>query len=297
MPESLTNFINQHQLPEKYLLMADHEFKTLLDRISNLTKKSANTIFVGINGCQGSGKTTLADYLVLQLTKKSNIKAISCSIDDFYLAKNDRNKLASSIHPLLKTRGVPGTHNIQLLEQTLNNFSEQKTHWRLTQFDKATDNPKPEKQWPMINTKMDVVIIEGWCWGIPAQLANELNSPINEFELKYDKAAKWRTYANQQLKNNYQKSHNMMDIMVMLKAPSFNCVYQWRLEQEQKLASSTKNKQNTLMSEQDIAFFIQHFQRLTEHALKVLPAQVDFLFELDKNRQITNRSIKAKKIN
>ena len=264
--------------------MAEREFKVLLSTISNLSKNNNKTIFVGINGCQGSGKTTLADYLVCLLQEKHQLKAVSCSIDDFYLSKDNRLQLAHSIHPLLKTRGVPGTHNIPLLKQTLANFSKQKVNWRLTQFDKVTDNPKPEEQWPMINTKMDVVIIEGWCWGVPAQADNELIRPINAFEKEYDSTAKWRSYVNQQLKEYYLSLYNKMNLMVMLKAPSFNCVYQWRLEQEQKLSKTTHH---SVMSENDIAQFIQYFQRLTEHALAVLPQQVDFLFELDKNRQIT----------
>jgi len=293
MHPSLKSFINQHQLTEKYLTMAEHEFNDLLSRIVSLKNNRTQTIFVGINGCQGSGKTTLATYLVIQLQKIANLKAVSCSIDDFYLSKNERVQLAHSIHPLFKTRGVPGTHNIKLLNKTLENFSKQKVGWQLSQFNKATDNPKPEELWPVITTKMDVVIIEGWCWGIPAQQPSELIKPINDFEKKNDKTNQWRNYANQQLKNNYQELHNKMDIMVMLKAPSFDCVYQWRLEQEQKLASKVNNEQSTVMNEQDISFFIQHFQRLTEHALKVLPTQVDFLFELDLNRQITSRVIKA----
>ncbi len=280
----MNSFLNKHKLNPYYLLKAEHTFAALLNQINTMANKTTETVFIGINGCQGSGKTTLADYLVMQLKEKWQINAISCSLDDFYLSKNKRKQLAQSIHPLFKTRGVPGTHNIELLEQTLANFAKQKVNWRLAKFDKSTDNPQPKSRWPMITQKMNVVIIEGWCWGVLPQSPEALITPVNNLEKQQDPTRQWRNYVNQQLQDNYQPLFKQMNLTVMLKAPSFDCVYQWRLEQEQKLA---KTASSSMMNEQDIAQFIQYFQRLTEHALKVLPEQVDFLFELDKNRQIT----------
>jgi len=86
----------------------------------------------------------------------------------------------------------------------------------------------------------------------------------------------------------------MIDLWIMLQAPSFDCVYQWRLEQEQKLADelnqseATASRQNQLMSAKQIVRFIQHYQRLTEHTLKQLPDRVNYLFQLDQDRHIVN---------
>jgi len=284
----LNNFLNKHQLPKQYLVDAEQVFSDLVFRIEKLTTENKRTIFVGINGCQGSGKSTLADYLVCKLNEKK-IKAISCSLDDFYLSATKRSMLAKTIHPLLKTRGVPGTHNTALLEQTMANFTKQKVNWKLSKFNKVDDNPHDENLWPIIKDRKQVVIIEGWCWGIPAQPKGSLTTPVNKLEETYDPSRKWRDYVNQQLNDNYQHLFAQMELTVMLKAPSFDCVYQWRLEQEQKLSKTT---QTSVMNESDIAQFILYFQRLTEHALTVLPQQADFLFELDKNRQIIRTLIK-----
>ena len=284
----MNNFLNKHQLPKQYLVDAEQVFSDLVFRIEKLTTENKRTIFVGINGCQGSGKSTLADYLVCKLNEKK-IKAISCSLDDFYLSATKRSMLAKTIHPLLKTRGVPGTHNTALLEQTMANFTKQKVNWKLSKFNKVDDNPHDENLWPIIKDRKQVVIIEGWCWGIPAQPKGSLTTPVNKLEETYDPSRKWRDYVNQQLNDNYQHLFAQMELTVMLKAPSFDCVYQWRLEQEQKLSKTT---QTSVMNESDIAQFILYFQRLTEHALTVLPQQADFLFELDKNRQIIRTLIK-----
>lgn len=284
----MNDFLNKNQLPKKYLAAAEQIFSALLCTIQKLASETEKTLFVGINGCQGSGKTTLADYLVWQLNK-TKLNAISCSLDDFYLDTKKRILLADTVHPLLKTRGVPGTHNIALLKQTMANFTKHKVNWKLSKFSKVDDNPLPEHLWPIITDKLNIVIIEGWCWGVPAQTESALTIAVNDFEKTQDNSGEWRNYVNQQLKTHYQQLFKQMDLTVMLKAPSFECVYQWRLEQERKLSQTN---QGLVMNENDIAQFIQYFQRLTEHALTVLPQQVDFLFELDKNRQITRALIK-----
>ena len=85
----------------------------------------------------------------------------------------------------------------------------------------------------------------------------------------------------------------MVDIWIMLKAPSFDCVYQWRLEQEKKLRNSLSNSSsgadnNKIMDDSGVKRFIQHYQRITEHLLDTLPEKVDILFELDENRKVLN---------
>jgi len=87
----------------------------------------------------------------------------------------------------------------------------------------------------------------------------------------------------------------MVDIWIMLKAPSFDCVYQWRLEQEQKLrntlsASPSGSKDSKVMDDEGVHRFIQYYQRITEHLLETLPDKVDVLFELDEKRNIIRSS-------
>ena len=74
-------------------------------------------LFLGFSGGQGSGKTTVTGILEIILKKFFKRRIHVSSIDDFYKTLNDRNKMSHAIHPLLKTRGVPGTHDINLVKK------------------------------------------------------------------------------------------------------------------------------------------------------------------------------------
>ena len=94
--------------------------------IDNKYKKKKKTLFLGFSGGQGSGKTTVAKILKIILKKFFKRKIHISSIDDFYKTLKDRNKMSHKIHPLFKTRGVPGTHDINLLKSFFNIIKKKK---------------------------------------------------------------------------------------------------------------------------------------------------------------------------
>ena len=203
------------------------------------------------------------------------------SIDDFYLTRRERKQLAHSVHPLLQTRGVPGTHDLALALQTVDSLLSLSPGdtIQLPRFDKSCDDRAPQSQWPTIDGPVDMVILEGWCVGSRPQSANELTTPINALEENEDSDGRWRQFVNDSLKN-YQQLFERLHTMVMLKAPDFSCVYRWRLEQEQKLAALRPDGSG-VMSAEEIARFIQHYQRLTEANLITLPSHADVILELN----------------
>ena len=85
--------------------------------IDNKYKKKGKTLFLGFSGGQGSGKTTVTGILKIILKKYFKRKIHTRSIDDFYKTLEERNKISSTIHPLFKTRGVPGTHDTNLIKK------------------------------------------------------------------------------------------------------------------------------------------------------------------------------------
>ena len=85
--------------------------------IENKYKKKKKTLFLGFSGGQGSGKTTVAKILKIILKKFFKRKIHISSIDDFYKTLEVRNKMVHTIHPLFKTRGVPGTHDTNLIKK------------------------------------------------------------------------------------------------------------------------------------------------------------------------------------
>lgn len=288
----ITPFLVRHRLPEQYADTAQKWFIPLGNEIAVHQKDANQPFFVGVNGCQGSGKSTLCDFLAYYLEQAHALSVATLSLDDFYLSQSDRNALSIKVHPLLKTRGVPGTHDVKLAKQTFNRLKDYGTV-SIPRFNKATDNPFPVAQWPIINAPVDVILVEGWCWGAPAQSNQDLVSPINELEENADSLGTWRQYVNRQLATEYQTLFDQMQYWIMLKGPSFEHVFKWRCEQEHKLAAKTSDGNNAIMSDEEIFAFIQHYQRLTEHCFNVLPEKCDTVFELDPKRQIINKRSKG----
>ena len=123
----------------------------------------------------------------------------------------------------------------------------------------------------------------------------KLLNPVNELEQTEDKEGVWRRYVNQQLSLDYQTLFRRINELVMLQAPSFDKVFEWRSKQEQKLKLKLKlknkigNKAKGVMDSTELHRFIQHYERLTRHCLVTLPAQADVVFRLDDNHRVIER--------
>ena len=284
-------FLTTHQLPSSYAEIAQQWFKPLCERLVEHQKGASRPLIVGINGSQGSGKSTLTSFIEAYLSSVHGKRVVSLSIDDFYFDQSQRNALAIKVHPLLKTRGVPGTHDVTLALNTFRSL-DKGARSLLPRFNKATDNPFPQEQWPVIEVKPDFIILEGWCVGAIPQSNSEIKKPINHLEEVEDPLAIWRSFVNTELAGDYQTLFEKIDYRIMLKAPSFDCVYQWRLEQEHKLAAKALEERDGVMSDEEVANFVQHYQRITEHALQYLPEKCDTVFYLDEKRTITEQDVK-----
>ena len=290
--KGLHDFLKQHRLPLLFLQTVDEWYMPLAERISKHHAVAGRPLLIGVNGSQGSGKSTLASLLTRLLAENFGLKSIDLSIDDFYLTRQSRLSLARLIHPLFETRGVPGTHDVSLMCETLQQLIRENSEVCIPRFDKARDDRFPESEWRRVSTPFDIVIVEGWCLGTPAQADEELHKPVNDLEALEDPDGSWRRHVNQQIGGRYQDLYQMMDLWIMLQAPSFECVYQWRLEQEAKLSDTLlrgeqKNStQDRVMTAPQISRFIQHYQRLTEYSLQQLPRRVHYLFSLDADRRI-----------
>ena len=288
--------MRNHRLPDTYAQTIQQWFIPLAEKM--LSSKQPNApLYIGVNGCQGSGKSTLSDFLACYFQDEKGLSAAVMSLDDFYFDIPTRESLAQSVHPLLRVRGVPGTHNTKLMSSVLRQLktashSNTDLNIRLPRFNKAHDNPHPESEWPVMQQAVDVVIMEGWCWGVRSQPICELDAAVNSLESERDAEGKWRQHVNDALKAEYEPLYELMDEWVMLQAPSFEQVFQWRCEQEHKLADSLAAKgetaANKVMSDAQVLEFIQYYQRLTEHALATLPAQCQHVFKLDGQRNIVD---------
>lgn len=289
------SFITEHHLPESYLQTIEAYFAPLAARLVQQAQSLNRPLIVGIHGCQGSGKSTLTDFLLAYFTAEYDVQAVGMSIDDFYLTKAKRQALAEELHPLFATRGVPGTHGIQVLNDVIQDFLDHQLPVTVPRFDKSVDDQYPASAHSQINELPQIVIVEGWCVAAPAGRFDALETPMNELEKTEDASQVWRRYAHAQLSGSYADVFNKLDRIVMLKAPGFHTVVNWRKEQEQRLAQKLKAQNldvSQLMNEAQIERFVQFYQRITTDSLMLLPALADDVFHLDETRTISKHTTK-----
>ena len=256
-------------------------------RLLSVARATEGPLFVGLNGSQGSGKSTLCDYLCTALAADGGLKAVNLSLDDVYLTHDERLRLGERVHPLLRTRGVPGTHDMALLGHTLDQLAATTPgSVAVPRFDKSIDDRHPRERWSDTSTPLDVVLLEGWCLGARSVDERELTEPLNELERREDPDGSWRRYVNTQLREHFEPLYERLDFWVMLAAPGFETVLRWRTEQERKLADAVQGRGDGLMDDAELQRFVAHFERCTRQCLADLPRRVDILFSLDEERQI-----------
>ena len=254
--------------------------------IENKYKEKGKTLFLGLAGGQGSGKTTVTAILKIILEKFFKRKVYVTSIDDFYKTLKDRNQMSKKIHPLFKTRGVPGTHDINLIKKFFHSIKKNKfKKTKLPKFDKSIDDRLKKKYWYNVKERPEIVILEGWCVGARPQPNSLIKKPINILEKYEDQNLTWRKHVNEKLKKEYKKLFAMIDCYIFIKIPNFNAVFKWRLLQENKLKKVARNKKK-IMSYNNIKRFIMFYQRITLQMIKDLSKSAPIVMLLKKNHEI-----------
>ncbi len=277
MTLDLAPLLRAERLPTTYEAAVRRLHVPLAARIAEAARAHGPGLRVGICGPQGSGKTTSARVLE-QLLAADGLRPVILSLDDLYLPLAARRRLAAQVHPLLLTRGVPGTHEVPLGLDLLEALARP-GRTIMPRFDKASDDRLPPDRWTPLEGPFDVILFEGWCVGARPQAPAELRRPVNDLERQRDPERVWRTYANTQLAGPYQALFAAFGLLVMLKVPSFGVVLGWRQEQEHKLPEPG-------MSDAEIAVFIAHYERLTRFIQSEMPARADVVVRLGREREV-----------
>ena len=252
--------------------------------------------FVGLAGGQGTGKTTISSLIRIILTKYFKLNVFRISIDDFYKTRKERINLSKRVHSMLLTRGVPGTHDIDMM---LNFFRKSKSkkfkRLKLPTFNKAIDDRFSKKRWYDLKKRPDVIIFEGWCVGAKAEKNINLKKTINSMEKAKDQKLIWRKYVNDQLKTKYKNLYSQLNCLIYLKAKNFSLLQKWRLKQERKLrAKNEKNSNTKIMSKDDVLSFMQTYQRITQNMFKNTSKYASIILNLNSNHQIQTAVYKKK---
>ena len=231
---------------------------------------------VGLAGGQGAGKSTLSSAIVAA-GQYFGLRVVSLSIDDFYLTRSEREALADRVHPLLATRGPPGTHDVSLCESVMDALDADGVV-TVPIFDKGLDNRAPKTL--NVQAPADVVLLEGWCVGARPEPAERLDPPINALEAESDSEGHWRRHINEALTTEYAPLFGTLDELIFLRVPNLDAVIRWRLQQEDARSPELR------LDEAAVAHFVAHYQRLTRWMLEDLPGRADVLVELDDGHRV-----------
>jgi len=267
----------------------DRMIKSFLIPISFWVSKRAikkKPLIIGLAGGQGSGKTTISSILSLILKKYFKLNVFKVSIDDFYKTRRDRRILSKSKHPLLVTRGVPGTHDTDLILKFFKKIkSSNFKKLEIPKFDKAIDDRCKKDLWYKIKSKPDVIIFEGWCVGAKPQSYSLIKKPINDLEKNEDKDMIWRKHVNNKLKKEYKKIFSKIDHFIFIKIPNFKVVFKWRSLQESKIKKNSYSNKK-IMSHNELKRFIMFYERITLQMIKDLSKSASMLMTLKKNQEV-----------
>ena len=283
------NFIKQQEVMgepfQDKIGQLNNFYIPISDFIYKKHKKNKKTLIIGLAGGQGSGKSTIAKILKIILKKKYKLNVINFSIDDYYKTLKDRKLMSKKINKLFLTRGVPGTHDIDLIKNHLSILKKKfLTKIKIPKFDKSKDDRVSKNKWIKINKKQDIVIFEGWCVGATSQNDKILKKPINNLEKFEDDKFTWRKKVNNELKTRYKKTFNLIDIFIFLQVPSFKHVYKWRLLQEKKLKLKSKGKK--IMKNSQIKNLIMYYERMTKNMIKIFSRKANIVIKLDKKHKL-----------
>ncbi len=136
--------------------------------------------------------------------------------------------------------------------------------------------------WPAIATAPRLIVLEGWCLGVPAEDEDALVRPINALERNEDVDRRWRRWVNRQLAG-YAPLWQRLDSLVALQAPDWQIVRRWRDQAERPLRARHAPQ---AMDAVALDRFLQHYERISRHALVSLPPVADLCLMLDENRHV-----------
>lgn len=268
--------------------MEAHDASTLADavlaRFAARAGRRLTPFVLGVSGLQGSGKSTLAAGLVARAGERG-WGAVALSLDDVYLTRAEREALGREVHPLLRTRGVPGTHDLALLGSTLDALGKASAESPVAvpRFDKGHDDRYDAHLWPMVAEPPTLVVLEGWCLGLDPQDDAALAEPVNGLERDEDPDGTWRRWVNARLAG-YATIWRRLDALVVLQAPSWEVVARWRDQAERPLRERGELR---AMDADALSRFLQHYERLSRHALATLEPKADLSIALDEDRRVT----------
>lgn len=248
-------------------------------RIASHRQKLGHPLIQGILGVQGTGKTTMCQVLTLIL-QELGYRTLSLSLDDLYKTYSDRLALTQQ-DPRLIWRGPPGTHDIDLGINLLDEIRQGKSSVMVPRFDKSAYGGAGDRTIPEICTNVDIVLFEGWFVGVRPIDPNVFNSAPPPIITDEDKA--FARDMNRQL-NDYLPLWERLDRLIVLYPTDYRCSLAWRKQAEQQMIAAGKSG----MTDEQVEEFVNYFWRSLHPELFIKPllqsSAVDLAIEIHSDR-------------
>lgn len=206
--------------------------------------KVKKPLIIGISGPQGSGKSYLVNLLQTELQKQhEKLNIVKFLIDDYYLTFLEQQKVTveaeKSGNRLLNGRGLPGTHDLELINQTFEKIlSAEETEVKIPSYDKfCYDGSGDRGEWITVKLPIHVILFEGWFLGYESfdddliRLNYLRAGPFSQIQ-------NYRLYEIEQLNENlklYQNIWKHLSKFIIFSTSDIQSVHKWRLEQEHQL--------------------------------------------------------------
>jgi D-glycerate 3-kinase len=202
---------------------------------------------MGLEGAQGSGKTTVATAVTRALCAVG-VRATTVSIDDFYLTSGEQEALAARHpgNPYLRFRGYPGTHDVDLGTRTIEAIASLGAgdETRVPRYDKGARGGRgdraPSSAWTAVTGPVDVLVVEGWMLGFSPVEPSSVDELLRVPNALLGAYAAW---------------HRELDAFVRLDVARLDTIVAWRVDSERRRREAGESA----LSDDDARDYIERF--------------------------------------
>ncbi|MEH2452487.1 glycerate kinase [Nostoc sp.] len=252
--------------PQKMLQVLWDLWLPLGIKLASHRQQLGRPLIQGILGGQGTGKTTMSNVLKLILNQLG-YRTLSLSLDDLYKTYSDRLVLTQQ-DPRLIWRGPPGTHDVDLGLNVLNQIRQLQSPVMVPRFDKSAYGGAGDRTTPEMVTDVDIILFEGWFVGVRPIEPDVFDTAPPPIITDEDRA--FARDINHRL-HDYLPLWERLDSLILLYPTDYRYSLEWRKQAEQQMIAAGKSG----MSNAEIEEFVNYFWRLLHPELFIKPLVKD----------------------
>ncbi|MEH1831584.1 MAG: glycerate kinase [Nostoc sp.] len=235
-------------------------------KLASHRQQLGRPLIQGILGGQGTGKTTMCKILSLIL-QQLGYHTLSLSLDDLYKTYSDRLVLTQQ-DPRLIWRGPPGTHDVDLGLNVLDQIRQLQNPVMVPRFDKSAYGGAGDRTTSEIVTDVDIVLFEGWFVGVRPIEPDVFDTAPPPIITDEDRA-----FARDIIHrlHDYLPLWERLDSLILLYPIDYRCSLEWRKQAEQQMIAAGKSGMNNA----EIEEFVNYFWRSLHPELFIKPLVKD----------------------